>query len=367
MGNRSLYNQLAIRDMVSSDSLGSLLSTLLNILGFTLLIEAIGMFAIWFSIHDSMDMTLKEELAFSAFHAVSAFCNAGFSTLSEGLVNPIIGRSHNLLFIFIAILVIFGGIGYPILVNIKNVILLRIRRMWRYMKTRKWENDTSHLFSLNSRIVLITTFILLVAGTLIMLILEWDHAFAGMTDAEKWTHAFFQSVSPRSVGFSSVDLTNLRIQSVLVYILFMWIGGGAQSTAGGIKVNAFAVIVLNLYAILRGTSRVEVMGRELSPDSIRRANATMVMSLGTIFLFIIILTLLEPEMSLLTITFECFSAIATVGASLNATSLFGDDSKILLAVLMFVGRVGLITLMLGLIKQKKNTKYRYPSDDIIIN
>lgn len=147
----------------------------------------------------------------------------------------------------------------------------------------------------------------------------------------------------------------------------MWIGGGAQSTAGGIKVNAFAVIVLNLYAILRGTSRVEVMGRELSPDSIRRANATMVMSLGTIFLFIIILTLLEPEMSLLTITFECFSAIATVGASLNATSLFGDDSKILLAVLMFVGRVGLITLMLGLIKQKKNTKYRYPSDDIIIN
>lgn len=196
MGNRSLYNQLAIRDMVSSDSLGSLLSTLLNILGFTLLIEAIGMFAIWFSIHDSMDMTLKEELAFSAFHAVSAFCNAGFSTLSEGLVNPIIGRSHNLLFIFIAILVIFGGIGYPILVNIKNVILLRIRRMWRYMKTRKWENDTSHLFSLNSRIVLITTFILLVAGTLIMLILEWDHAFAGMTDAEKWTHAFFQSVSP---------------------------------------------------------------------------------------------------------------------------------------------------------------------------
>ena len=135
----------------------------------------------------------------------------------------------------------------------------------------------------------------------------------------------------------------------------MWIGGGSQSTAGGIKVNAFAVVVLNLVAVLRGTERVEVFGRELSYDSIRRSNATVVMSFGVLFIFIFVISILEPKLSLLTIAFECVSAISTVGSSLNATPL------------MFVGRVGLITLMLGIIKQKKHTKYRYPSGQIIIN
>ena len=147
----------------------------------------------------------------------------------------------------------------------------------------------------------------------------------------------------------------------------MWIGGGAQSTAGGVKVNAFAVVVLNLVAVLRGSERVEVFGRELSHDSIRRSNATVVMSLGVLFLFIFILSILEPQASLMALTFECVSALSTVGSSLNLTPNLCDASKLLVALLMFIGRVGLITLMLGIIKQKKNTKYRYPSDNIIIN
>ena len=144
-------------------------------------------------------------------------------------------------------------------------------------------------------------------------------------------------------------------------------GGGAQSTAGGVKVNAFAVVVLNLVAVLRGSERVEVFGRELSHDSIRRSNATVVMSLGVLFLFIFILSILEPQASLMALTFECVSALSTVGSSLNLTPNLCDASKLLVALLMFIGRVGLITLMLGIIKQKKNTKYRYPSDNIIIN
>ena len=147
----------------------------------------------------------------------------------------------------------------------------------------------------------------------------------------------------------------------------MWIGGGAQSTAGGVKVNAFAVVVLNLVAVLRGSERVEVFGRELSHDSIRRSNATVVMSLGVLFLFIFILSILEPKASLLALTFECVSALSTVGSSLNLTPQLCDASKLLVSLLMFIGRVGLITLMLGIVKQKKNTKYRYPSDNIIIN
>lgn len=368
MGNTSLYNQLVVRDMVSSNSLNSLLSTLVYILGFTLAIEGVGMLAIWSDIHGTMGMDIHEELAFSAFHSISAFCNAGFSTLPGNLGNPLLMSGHNPFYIYISLLIILGGIGFPILVNFKDIILYHIRRFWRFLRTWEWDGRRFyHLYNLNTRIVLIVTFLLLVVGTAGIALFEWNASFAGMSVADKWTQAFFNASCPRTAGFSSLDLAGLSVQTLLIYLILMWIGGGSQSTAGGIKVNAFAVVVLNLVAVLRGTERVEVFGRELSYDSIRRSNATVVMSFGVLFVFIFIISILEPKLSLLTVTFECVSAISTVGSSLNATPLLGSDSKLLVALLMFVGRVGLITLMLGIIKQKKNTKYQYPSGQIIIN
>ena len=368
MGNTSLYNHLVVRDMVSSNSLGSLLSTLLYILGFTMVIEGAGMVSIWLGIHGTLGMSLEEELAFSAFHSISAFCNAGFSTLPGNLGNPMVMTGHNSLYISVSLLIILGGIGFPILVNFKDIVLYHLRRFWKFVRTLKLDrHKKQHLYNLNTKIVLIVTLLLLVLGTLAVAAFEWNGSFAGMSVADKWTQAFFNATCPRTAGFSSVDLTSLSVQTILIYIFLMWIGGAAQSTAGGVKVNAFAVVVLNLIAVLRGTERVEVFGRELSHDSIRRSNATVVMSLGVLFLFIFVLSILEPKMSVMTLTFECVSALSTVGSSLNATPLLRDESKLLVALLMFVGRVGLITLMLGIVKQKKNTKYRYPSDDIIIN
>lgn len=265
-------------------------------------------------------------------------------------------------------LIIFGGIGFPILVNFKDIIVYHARRFWRLIRTRQWDNhQVHHLFNLNTKIVLIMTVLLLVFGTLAIAFFEWDHSFAGMSVADKWTQAFFNATCPRTAGFSSVDLTSLSIQTIMLYIVLMWIGGAAQSTAGGVKVNAFAVASLNLIAVLRGTERVEVFGRELSHDSIRRSNAAVVVSLGILFVFVFILSILEPKMSIMTLTFECVSALSTVGSSLNATPLLCDESKLLVSLLMFIGRVGFITLVLGIVKQKKNTKYRYPSDNIIIN
>lgn len=368
MGNTSLYNQVVVRDMVSSDSLGSLLSTLFYILGFTLVIEGIGMLSIWFSIHGTVGMSLEEELWFSAFHAVSSFCNAGFSTLSGNLGNPLVMTNHNFLYLSVSLLIILGGIGFPILVNFKDIVLYHLRRFWRFIHTFRLDRHRmQHLYNLNTKIVLIVTFLLLLFGTLSIAYFEWDASFAGMPVADKWTQAFFNATCPRTAGFSSVDLTSLTVQTLLVYLLLMWIGGAAQSTAGGIKVNAFAVVVLNLIAVLRGSSRVSVFGRELSYDSIRRSNATVVLSLLVLFVFVFILSIWEPNMSILTLTFECVSALSTVGSSLNATPLLCDNSKLLLSLLMFIGRVGLITLMLGIVKQQKNKKYRYPSDNIIIN
>lgn len=368
MGNTSLYNQLVVRDMVSSTSLGSLFSTLLYILGFTLVIEGIGMGAIWLSVHDTLGMSLEEELGFSAFHSISAFCNAGFSTLSGNLGNPMVMTHHNGLYLSISLLIILGGIGFPILVNFKDFFAYHGRRLWRFVRTWKWDRHrVEHLVSLNTKIVLIMTFLLLVFGTLALAYFEWHNTFEGMSLADKWTQAFFNATCPRTAGFSSVDLTALSIQSVLIYMLLMWIGGAAQSTAGGIKVNAFAIASLNLVAVLRGSSRVEVFGRELSSDSIRRSNAAVVVSLGLLFTFVFMLTILEPNLSVRALAFECISALSTVGSSLNITPSLCDESKLLVSLLMFIGRVGCITLVLGIVKPKKNLKYRYPSDNIIIN
>ena len=368
MGNTSLYNQLVVRDMVNSKSLGSLLSTLLYTLGFTLVIETMGMITIWLSIHGTMDMNLEEELAFAVFHSISAFCNAGFSTLPGNLGNPLMMNNHNLFYVLISVLVILGGIGFPILVNLKEIIFYRLKRMTQFLlRKNKVSAKSVQLYNLNTRIVVTMTFLLLAAGTLILLAFEWNHAFAGMSIAEKCTHAFFNAACPRTAGFSSVDFSLFGIQSILIYILLMWIGGGAQSTAGGIKVNAFAVVILNLAAVIRGSQRVEVHGRELAHDSIRRSNATVVMSLIILFVSIFLLSWLEPTLPLLSLTFEAVSALSTVGSSLNLTPLLQESSKLVIVVLMFVGRVGLITMMLGIVKQKKNTKYKYPSDNIIIN
>lgn len=367
MGNTSLYNQLVMRDMVNSNSLNSLFSTLLYILVFTLVIELIGLLGIWWSIHGTMGMDWHEELAFSAFHSISAFCNAGFTTLPGNFGDPLV-KYNNPLLLTMAFLVILGGIGFPILVNLKNVVQYYIKRGWYAVFHR--ENKKMrllHLYNLNTRIALTTTTILFVVTTLFFAYFEWNNTFSGMSVTDKWTHSFFNAVCPRSGGFSSVNLSMLGIQSILFYILMMWIGGSSQSTAGGIKVNAFAVIFMNLIAVIRGTNRVEAFGREIPINSVRRANATMIMSLTILFVSIMLLSIMEPELSILSLIFECVSALSTTGASLNTSPLLGDGSKILITVLMFVGRIGLITLMLGLVKQKKNIRYRYPEEQIIIN
>ena len=141
-------------------------------------------------------------------------------------------------------------------------------------------------------------------------------------------------------------------------LLLMFIGGAAQSTAGGVKVNAFAAAVLSLFAVIRGKSPV---------DSIRRSNATLVMYLMILFLGVFVLSVLEPHASLLALVFECTSALSTVGSSLGLTPALGEAGKLFVSLLMFIGRVGVITIVLGFVPPQKHTKYKYPDDNLIIN
>lgn len=368
MGNTSLYNQLAVGDMISTNSLNSLLSTLLYILGFTLAIEGIGMFLIWLDIHGTLGMTFYEELYFAAFHSISAFCNAGFSTLPGGMGNDIVMHNHNFLYIVLSLLIVFGGIGFPILVNIKDTIFYYLRYMWAkiFFRRRRFVKQI-HLYNLNTKIVLFMTGGLLLIGTLVILLFEWNNAFYGMDTADKVVHAFFNSVCPRTAGFASVGLTTLSTQTLLFMIILMMIGGGTQSTAGGVKINVFAVILINLFAVLRGVERTYILHREISADSVKRSNAALILYLLIVFIAIFLMTIIEPQASVMTLVFECVSALSTVGSSLDFTPELSNAGKLLIIVLMFVGRVGAFTLVSGLIRQEKKKNYKYPSDNIIIN
>ena len=368
MGNTSVYNQLAVRDMISSDSLSSLLSTVIYILFFTLVIEGAGMVVLVLSIHGTLGMTVQQEMVFAAFHSISAFCNAGFSTLSENLGNPLVMQHHNLLYITISVLIILGGIGFPILVNFKHIAGYHLKRLFYFIRTGKRDRQRiRHLYNLNTKIVLLTTLILLTGGTIAILLFEWNGAFAGMSMPDKWVQAFFNATCPRTAGFTSIGLTSFSLQSLLLMLLLMFIGGAAQSTAGGVKVNAFAAAVLSLFAVIRGKSRVEVFRRQLSVDSIRRSNATLVMYLMILFLGVFVLSVLEPHASLLALVFECTSALSTVGSSLGLTPALGEAGKLFVSLLMFIGRVGVITIVLGFVPPQKHTKYKYPDDNLIIN
>ena len=368
MGNTSVYNQLAVRDMISSDSLSSLLSTVIYILFFTLVIEGAGMLVLFLSIHGTLGMTVQQEMVFAAFHSISAFCNAGFSTLSENLGNPLVMQHHNLLYITISVLIILGGIGFPILVNFKHIAGYHLKRLFYFIRTGKRDRQRiRHLYNLNTKIVLLTTLILLTGGTIAILLFEWNGAFAGMSMPDKWVQAFFNATCPRTAGFTSIGLTSFSLQSLLLMLLLMFIGGAAQSNAGGVKVNAFAAALLSLFAVIRGKNRVEVFRRQLSVDSIRRSNATLVMYLMILFLGVFVLSVLEPHASLLALVFECTSALSTVGSSLGLTPALGEAGKLFVSLLMFIGRVGVITIVLGFVPPQKHTKYKYPDDNLIIN
>ena len=351
MGEISVNNQMVVKDMLSSNSLSSIWSTLKNIIAFTFSLEAVGFAIIWLSINGTLGLDTKQEIFFSIFHSVSGFCNAGFSNYAQGLANPLILDSNYVIFWTITFLVILGGIGYPVLVEIKNIFLRRIRHV--------------AAISVNTRIVLVFSAVLLVVGTVLTAVFEWNSAFAGRGVFWKITQAFFNSASPRTAGFVSVDLTGFSIQTILLYMFLMWVGGASQSTAGGVKVNNLAVALLNVAAVMRGRSRIEIFNREITHNSVHRANATIVISIVVLAVSILLCSIVSPGLSLSALAFECVSAFSTVGSSLNATPLLSDAGKIVIIFLMFFGRVGMITVISSFARPKGDRGFRLPEAEIM--
>lgn len=368
IGGSGLFNQFALRDMIGGEALGSLISTLLYILTFSFVIESIGAIGIWISIHNTMGMTLQDEIIFSIFHSISAFCNAGFSTLTGNLGNNLVMTGHNAFYWIISTLVVLGGIGFPLLVNMHRILSYHLRRIVkRYTKLNVKQERYVHLSNINTKIVARMTLFLIIAGSISIALLEWNNAFAHMPTEDKITHAVFNAIVPRTAGFNSVDLTHFSALTLIIYMILMWIGGASQSTAGGIKVNTLAIAIANFTTVIKGRDKVTLFNREISAVSIRRAYATIFGSIIILTMAFITIIILQPELPLRGILFEVISAFSTVGSSLNLTPLLNFDSKIVIIILMFTGRMGIITFVSAFTHHPKNPKYRYPKGDVIIN
>lgn len=367
MDGVGLYSQFALKDMLSSGA-ESLISTLLYVLGFTIVIEAVGALSIWLSIHPLEGMTLNEEIFFSIFHSVSAFCNAGFSTLEGGLGNEAVYLSHNMFYVIISLLIVFGGVGFPVLINIRRFFAYYITLLYRrIIKREKQPARYPHITDINTKMVIRITLLLIITGMTAILLLEWNGAFADMTVAEKFVHSLFNSIVPRTAGFNSVTISDFSRLTIILIIFLMWIGGASQSTAGGVKVNTLAVAFASMRSLLRGQQTTELLNRELSYNTIRRSLVAIVGSICVIIAFFVGLLITEPYFSPMEILFETVSAFSTVGLSLGITNYLCDTSKFLLVLLMFIGRVGFITVMMSLVSRKEQNKYRLPEEDIIIN
>lgn len=367
MGNTGLYDQFALRDMVSSDTFTSLMSTLLYILGFTIGIELIGAFVIWTTVHGTLGMNLIDEVFFSIFHSISAFCNAGFSTLSGNLGNTMLIQHHGGFYITISLLIILGGIGFPILVNIKNALFYYIHYAFSRIIRHKTPVRIPHLAKLNTKIAVSATIILLVVGTVAIAISEWNGAFAGMSITDKLVHSFFNATSPRTAGFNSVDLSQFSLLTLILYIILMWIGGASQSTAGGIKVNTIGVAFASFMSIVRDEKSVTMFNRTITDKSVKRAYATIFGSVMVIIVCFVTLVIIEPKLDAFDLLFECISALSTVGSSLGITASLSTASKIIFSAMMFIGRVGLITVAMSLFASREHRHYQLPEENVIIN
>lgn len=280
------------------------------------------------------------------FHAVSAFNNAGFALYPEGLSS----FSHDFWLLFPIMLAIFiGGIGFPVLQDISS----------------KWR-DPRH-WSLHTKLTLLGTAILLSGGFILFAWFEWNNpaTFSPFSVGQKFLGAAFASISARTAGFNTIDIGALTHESFAVHYFLMFVGGGSAGTAGGVKVATIMILALIVYAEIRGRADVEAFGRRISTAAQRQAITVLVLSSFMIVTGTTALLRLS-DLPSDQIIFEAVSAFATVGLSTGITAELPPEGQLLLTLLMFVGRLGTITLAVSLALGEKRLPYRYPEEHPIV-
>lgn len=365
-GGSSYENQIMLKDMTNSEKIDEVFSVLKKIILLTFSVELVGAIFIFFSLEKTLFTGILSRIYFSVFHSISSFCNAGFSTLENSLYEPAFKFNYPMQ-IIIVLLFILGGIGFPILFNLYKYFSYYLKNLFLKYSRPGESVYTPWIINLNTRIVLATTAVLLLVGTLLFYFFEYGNTLKEHSAFGKIVVAFFGAATPRTAGFNSVDISALNFSTILVILILMWIGASPGSTGGGIKTSTFALATFNFISLARGKDRIEVFRREISDLSIRRAFAIIALSLMVIGSSIFLVASFDSDKTLLSIAFESFSAYSTVGLSTGITSQLSAPSKLVIIATMFIGRVSMLSIMIALFRRVKHLNYKYPKEEILMN
>lgn len=365
MGGASFHNQMMLKDLLVEDRLGAIIRTLYRILLVTFVAEGCGAVCIFCSLHRTLQMGIHQEIWYSLFHSVSAFCNSGISLFPDNLQQEVVRYNH-LFHTCVALLVVLGGIGFPILFNYGKLLRHACANTLRRLAGLQRRYVHERILTVNTRLAIATSFWLIIGGWALFFLLENHHALQGMPLPDKLASAFFCAVAPRSAGFNAMSVASFLSPTILLMMLLMWVGASPMSCGGGIKTTTLAVALLSVLSVARGQRRIEIFGREIANHTIRRAFAVIVLSVLLVVLVTGLLSALEPHLSLQTVFFDAVSVLSTAGLSLHATTDFCDASRMVLIVSMFVGRVGAVTLLTGCVRKRTSKMYTYPTEPVMV-
>lgn len=350
-----LKHQSIIQDFLSAETLGGSKGLLRQIIGITFGLELFGAMLIYFSWGPEVKFTHWAEKAFySLFHAISAFCNAGFSVFENGITNPLVQQGY-LFQLMICALIILGGIGIPVIQDVLSIPKMRERMKYPW---KEWK--------LGSKIAIYTSILLIAFGMMWFYVLEYHSLMAGKRTGEKLLISFFTIVNTRTSGFNSLDLALLSAPSVILLVFLMFVGASPGSTGGGIKTTTFYLILITALATIKGEKSISIDKRSISNELIFKAFAVFTFAVSFNIIAIFLLTITESGISIERLVFEQFSAFGTVGLSMGVTPLLSTTGKVIIILSMFVGRVGLLTLALALSNKVISTSYKYPSEHIMV-
>lgn len=341
-----LRQRLTTQAETGTPQLGELRQLLRRVLLVTAIAETVGAVVLAIGFAVTLDVSAAEAVRLGLFHSVSAWNNAGFALFSDSLVGFV---GDPVILVPIATLVIVGGMGLPVLID-----------LWNHPRApAKW--------SLHSRLTVAGTVGLLVLGTVTITALEWANpgTLGPLSTPTKLLGGGFSSVMTRTAGFNAIDIGAIEPSSELFHTFLMFIGGGSASTAGGIKVSTLVVVALIAWAELRGHSDTIGFGRAIPAGIQRQAVTVIAAALAAVFISILVL-LAVSDASLDDLMFEAFSAMGTVGLSTGITPLFDATGRAVIIVLMFLGRLGPITLGTALLLRDRPRKYRLAEEAPLI-
>lgn len=355
LGGRGSMRQRATMAQTIGASGSDLKGVLSVIFRYTFLMESIG-FASLFARNLAMNQgqTVSSAAWEALFHSVSAFCNAGFSLFNNNLISYQQDLIYNLTIMF---LIVTGGLGFPVVFDLWRQRKLGLRGGWQHL-------------SLHSKFMLIGTASLITLGTLGILALEWSSSLKALSPGRKILAAMFQAVTPRTAGFNTVDLSLFSNATLFLIFGLMLVGAGPCSAAGGFKVSTLMVLLCSTWSRFRGLSRVRAFRRTIPPELVASAMGTALIYGVVTGIASIALSVSERNNVIhehfLTVIFESASALGTVGLSVNFTPLTNDFSRVILIVLMFVGRLGPISVFAALSRGERKSIVEYPSEGVLV-